>query len=69
MVTKRKPGRPKGRTKGELAQIRISKLEKQSFADAAILDGKSFSEWARDRLRRLAREELQKAGRPVPFLS
>jgi uncharacterized protein (DUF1778 family) len=68
-MAKKKPGRPKGRTKDGLLQTRVSAAEKQAFADAADLDGKKVSEWVRDRLRRVARQELQDAGKPVPFLT
>jgi hypothetical protein len=68
----KKRGRPAGSTTGkaksELMQIRVDAAEKQAFAEAAALDGKDLSGWARDRLRRLSRQELQQAGRPVPFL-
>jgi uncharacterized protein (DUF1778 family) len=49
-------------------QIRVSSAEKQAFAQAAELDGKNPSEWVRDRLRRVCRQELEQAGRPVAFL-
>jgi uncharacterized protein (DUF1778 family) len=69
---KKKRGRPvgsvTGKAKNELMQIRVTAAEKQAFADAAELDGKDLSEWVRDRLRRLAKEELDEAGRPVAFL-
>jgi hypothetical protein len=68
-MAKRKPGRPKGRAKGELVQFRASKAEKQTFTDAAGLAGKTVSEWIRDRLRQKAQEELEGRGRSVPFLS
>jgi uncharacterized protein (DUF1778 family) len=55
--------------KGSLIQLRVGAAEKQAFGDAADLDGKKLSEWMRDRLRRLAREELQAQGRTVAFLS
>ena len=64
-------GRPQGSTgkaKGELMQVRLDASEKQAFADAAALDGKDLSEWVRDRLRRLARQELEQAGKAVAFL-
>jgi uncharacterized protein (DUF1778 family) len=63
-------GRPQGATgkaKSDLMQIRLDAAEKQAFADAAALDGKDLSEWVRDRLRRLARKELEEAGKPVAF--
>ena len=64
-------GRPQGSTgkaKDDLMQIRLDAAEKQAFADAAALDGKDLSEWVRDRLRRLARQELEQAKMLVAFL-
>jgi hypothetical protein len=55
--------------KDSLMQTRVSAAEKQTFADAAELDGKKLSEWVRDRLRHAAREELEKVNRPVAFLA
>src|SRR5438045_5168869 len=43
----------------EIVQIRVNSAEKQAFQAAADLDGKKLSEWIRDRLRRLSREELR----------
>ena len=71
-IMKKKTGAPKkpaNKAKGELVQIRLNSAEKQAFQDAADLDGKKLSEWIRDRLRRLSREELEKEGRAVPFLT
>ena len=62
------PKKSPDKAKGSLIQIRASAAEKQAFTDAADLDGKKLSEWMRDRLRRLAREELQAHGRDVAFL-
>jgi uncharacterized protein (DUF1778 family) len=67
-----KRGRPQGssgKAKGEVMQIRMDAAEKQTFTDAASLDGKDLSEWVRDRLRRLARQELEQAKMPVAFLA
>jgi uncharacterized protein (DUF1778 family) len=50
-------------------QTRLTPAEQKAFADAAELDGKEVSVWVRDRLRRLAQEELLKAGKSDPFLS
>ena len=50
-------------------QIRVNAAEKRAFTAAAELDGKDLSEWVRDRLRRLAKQELEQAGKPVAFLS
>lgn len=54
--------------KKSLLQIRLSDAEKEAFAHAAELDGKKTSEWIRDRLRRVARQELEEHGAAVPFL-
>ena len=63
------PPKPPEKSKGELIQFRVNSAEKQAFSEAATLDGKKVSEWIRDRLRRLSREELERAGRAVPFLA
>ncbi len=63
------PKKAPAKAKKSLVQIRLAGTEKQAFNDAADLDGKKLSEWIRDRLRRLAQEELEAAGRPVAFLS
>ena len=62
------PKKPPDKVKGALIQLRVNAAEKQAFGDAADLDGKKLSEWMRDRLRRLAREELEQHGQRVPFL-
>lgn len=62
------PRKPAAKAKAELLQIRVNAAEKQAFTDAAELDGKKLSEWVRDRLRRLSREELEGHGRNVAFL-
>jgi uncharacterized protein (DUF1778 family) len=63
------PRKSPDKAKAELIQLRVNSAEKRAFTDAADLDGKKLSEWIRDRLRRLAREELEREGRPVAFLS
>ena len=65
----KKTGRPpKTVTKAKHLQIRLDEAEKEAFAEAASLAGQSVSVWVRDRLRRIARQELEEAGQPVPFL-
>lgn len=49
-------------------QVRITQTEKESLTEAAQIAGLSLSSWIRDRLRRAVRQELQSAGRKVPFL-
>jgi hypothetical protein len=66
-----KRGRPpKGvdRLKAEYLDIRLLGVEKQAFRDAADLAGLDLSAWVRERLRMLARKELEAAGQPVAFL-
>jgi len=63
------PRKSAKKAKAALIQLRVNAAEKQAFVDAAELDGKKLSEWIRDRLRRLARHELESSGRPVAFLS
>ena len=48
--------------------LRIEVPEKQAFQEAAKLAGLGLSAWIRERLRRVARKELEDFGRPVPFL-
>ena len=62
------PRKSSGAAKLALLQIRLSVAEKEAFANAAELDGKKVSEWIRDRLRRVARQELEGHGASVPFL-
>ncbi len=63
------PAKPPDKAKAEVLQIRLSGAEKRAFARAAEIDGKKVSEWIRDRLRAIPREELQAVGDQFPFLS
>jgi hypothetical protein len=66
-----KRGRPKkgdDRVKADYLDIRLLATEKQAFRDAAELAGLDLSAWVRERLRTLARKELEAANRPVAFL-
>lgn len=68
---KKKLGAPKkspDKARSVLMQFRVTPPEQQTIQAAADLDGKKLSEWIRDRLRRLSREELEREGRAVPFL-
>ena len=49
-------------------QVRVSPDEKEGFETAASLSGLGVSAWVRERLRRVAREELEQAKVGVPFL-
>jgi hypothetical protein len=67
-----KQGRPKlpaDQVKDVLLQVRVQPVEKQGFIDAAQLSGQNVSVWIRDRLRRIARQELEAIGAPVAFLN
>lgn len=70
-MEKKKRGRPKkpiGQTKGQLLQIRLEQSEKDGFDEAAELAGLPLSAWVRERLRVVARKELEGYGRDVTFL-
>lgn len=56
------------RTKTEVLQIRISDAEKDGFELAATIAGISISSWVRERLRTAAIRELERTGRPIPFV-
>lgn len=65
-------GRPKkssGSTKSESVLLRLDEREKHGFTDAANLAGIPLAVWMRERLRITARSELERAGKPVAFLS
>jgi uncharacterized protein (DUF1778 family) len=72
MAKKRsKRGRPPvdpQKAKAEYLEVRLEVAEKQAFKDAADLAGLALSAWVRERLRRIAREELEESDRPVAFL-
>jgi uncharacterized protein (DUF1778 family) len=68
---KNRPGRPsKGsdKAKGFRVDLRLQESEKDGFRAAAELAGLDLSAWIRERLRRAARQELEEAGKEIPFL-
>jgi predicted HicB family RNase H-like nuclease len=68
----KKRGRPPKRVnqvKRRYLQVRVDSAEKASFDAAADLAGLALSAWVRERLRLVARTELQAAGQPVAFLA
>jgi hypothetical protein len=70
--TKKRRGAPKKPAllaKGAHVQLRINPAEKEAFQKAAELDGKKLSEWMRDRLRKISKQELGAAGLDVPFVT
>jgi hypothetical protein len=67
----KKRGRPPkraGTTRAEILEVRLQPTEKQAFREAADLAGLPLSAWVRERLRVVARQELQELGRPISFL-
>lgn len=73
MKTPRKTRRgrpPKGsdKIKSIRLDMRLQEAEKEGFRLAAELSGLELSAWIRERLRRVARAELEEAGKRVPFL-
>jgi uncharacterized protein (DUF1778 family) len=74
MKTPRKTGRGRplkgsDKVKGDRLNIRLSELEKQGFNEAAELSGLELSAWIRERLRQVAKKELESHGREVVFLA
>jgi len=63
----RPPKDPADKKRGYL-QVRVDDAEKQAFNAAARLAGLDLSGWVRERLRQVARKELESAGQSVPFL-
>jgi uncharacterized protein (DUF1778 family) len=64
-------GRPlvsPAKAKADYLEVRLEVAEKQAFKDAADLAGLALSAWVRERLRRVARKELEEAGQSVRFL-
>jgi hypothetical protein len=68
--SKRRGRPPKGsdKIKGAYLEVRLEEVEKQAFREAAELAGLDLSAWARERLRKASRSELEGAGRAVAFL-
>jgi uncharacterized protein (DUF1778 family) len=58
----------KDRARQERLGIRLDPEEKKAFEEAAEIAGVPVSAWVRERLRRVARRELEEANRAVPFL-
>jgi hypothetical protein len=64
-------GRPplgSDKAKGEYLDVRLEAAEKEAFRSAADLAGVPLATWVRERLRRVARKELEDADMSVPFL-
>lgn len=71
MKSRKRPGRPKKSSdsvRSEYLDVRLERLEKQAFREAAELAGMPLATWVRDRLRSASRRELIELGRRVPFI-
>jgi hypothetical protein len=70
-MSKKKGRPPKGpeKTKAEFLQVRVELAEKETLSAAAELSGLDLSAWVRERLRLVAKKELEASGSPVPFLA
>jgi hypothetical protein len=53
---------------GAVTQIRLQPTEKEGFEEAARLAGLTLSAWMRERLRSVARRELEDHGKTAMFL-
>lgn len=65
-------GRPPKRSedrKEDYLDVRLEPAEKEAFKLAADVAGLPLSGWVRERLRRIARRELEEANKPIAFLS
>jgi hypothetical protein len=67
MVKRGRPKNPDSSVKRRVVQIRLSEAEKQDFSDAAKFSGLPLSSWARERLKKAARDELRKAKKDGDF--
>lgn len=63
-----RPKKPEGESKTQFLQVRLLELERDGFAEAARLAGIPLSTWVRERLRIVARKELQEYGKRAEFL-
>jgi hypothetical protein len=63
-----RPPKAPEKTKGLRLEIRLDEAEKDGFRAAAELSGLELSAWIRERLRQVAWKELERVGRPVPFV-
>ena len=70
-AAKRSAGRPpkaEGESKTHYLQVRLLETEHSGFAEAARLAGIPLSSWVRERLRIVARQELEEYGKSADFI-
>jgi len=63
-----RPPKQKGSGKTRYLQVRVTDPEKAAFDAAAELAGLDMSAWVRERLRAVARTELEGYGKAVSFI-
>ncbi|WP_254511456.1 type II toxin -antitoxin system TacA 1-like antitoxin [Anatilimnocola floriformis] len=56
------------KVRSDRLELRLDPNEKAAFERAAELSGLTLSGWVRERLRRLAKEELETAGERAHFI-
>ena len=64
-----RPKKPSERVMGRYLQVRLQDAEHGDFVEAAELAGVPLSTWVRERLRIVARKELESYGKEASFLS
>ena len=64
-----RPPKGSGLAKSESILLRLQPCEKAVFGEAAAIAGVPLAVWMRERMRRAANDELQAAGREVPFIT
>ena len=62
------PSKTIAERRASLTQIRLMSSEKTGFEEAAKLSGLSLSAWMRERLRSVAKRELESYGKTPDFL-
>lgn len=63
-----RPPKDPDKVKGLRLDMRLDEHEKEGFRMAAEMAGLELSAWIRERLRKVARKELEDAGKKVPFI-
>jgi head-tail adaptor len=66
--TRGRPTKHESDTKNRYLQVRVEQSEKESFDTAAELAGIPLSIWVRERLRVIAKKELEQHGQTAKFL-
>ena len=67
-VRRGRPRKGSESKKSESILLRMERREKEGFTEAANLAGAPLAVWMRERLRRVATQELEEFGKKSPFL-